>query len=267
MQNGRSEDYRPDVFEYDEELEDGQQDEKVILDPDTNEPHQVVRTIGRRKMDFQKNLVDFDEDQLIQDFLNENKKQVICEYFVRGNCKYGDACDYMHPSGSYTGNFANSMEERAYIEENDEECQICLERVLASGKQFGILDGCDHTFCLKCIREWRATFDKRTSKHHFRTCPICRQNSFLVIPSYYMVMSGPEKDELIEEYNSALKEIPCKHFNFGKGQCPFLNSCKYEHRLKNGQLYEYPWQDNMKYSDGRWQEDIETTLADRIGFI
>lgn len=128
--------------------------------------------------------------------------------------------------------------------------------VLANGKQFGVLDGCDHTFCLKCIREWRATYDKRTAKKHFRTCPICRKNSFLVIPSYYMVNSGPDKDELIEEYNQTLKEIPCKHFDFGQGKCPFMNSCKYEHRLKNGEVYEYPWAD-IKGVEGEWHADIE----------
>jgi|688.fasta_scaffold423518_2 hypothetical protein len=33
-----------------------------------------------------------DEDALIQHFLDSNKKQVICEYFVSGNCRYGDNC-------------------------------------------------------------------------------------------------------------------------------------------------------------------------------
>lgn len=88
----------------------------------------------------------------------------------------------------------------------------------------------------------------------------------MVIPSYYMVNSGPDKDALIEEYAASLAEIPCKHFNFGKGQCPFLNSCKYEHRLKNGDVYEYPWQDN-KIIDGKWEDDNDLTLAERIGFI
>ena len=172
----------------------------------------------------------------------------------------------MHPKGNYTGEFESAQEEQAYIKEYDEECQICLEPVLANGKQFGVLDGCDHTFCLKCIREWRATYDKRTSKKHFRTCPICRQTSFLVVPSYYMVNSGTDKDHLIDEYNDTLLEIPCKHFNQGKGKCPFLNSCKYEHRLKNGELYTYPWSEN-KIVEGNWQEDVEQTLADRMGFF
>jgi E3 ubiquitin-protein ligase makorin len=119
---------------------------------------------------------------------------------------------------------------------------VCLEMVLENDKQFGVLDGCDHTFCLKCIRGWRATYDRRTSKHHFRTCPICRKNSYLVIPSYYMVNSGPDKDALIEEYCDTLKNIPCKHFNGGQGSCPFRNSCNYAHEI-GGQHYEYPWVD------------------------
>jgi E3 ubiquitin-protein ligase makorin len=92
-----------------------------------------------------------------------------------------------------------------------------LEKVLASGKKFGVLDGCDHTFCLECIRGWRSTYDKRAGKHHFRTCPICRRNSYLVIPSSKMIKSGPEKDELLDEYREVVSEIPCKHFNKGKG--------------------------------------------------
>ena len=88
----------------------------------------------------------------------------------------------------------------------------------------------------------------------------------MVIPSYYMVNTGPDKEALIEEYTQTLNEIPCKHFNFGKGECPFLNSCKYEHRLKDGTAYEYPWQEN-KIIEGQWQDDYELTLADRIGLI
>lgn len=147
----------------------------------------------------------------------------------------------------------------------DDECCICLDKVLASGKQFGILDGCDHTFCLDCIRGWRSTYDKRTGKHHYRTCPICRRNSYLVIPSTRMVKSGPEKEELMEEYKEVLKTIPCRHFNKGKGMCPFMNSCLYAHVLPDGSPYVYPWKDNKLNEYGEWEDDAETTLADRIG--
>lgn len=37
------------------------------------------------------------------------------------------------------------------------ECGMCLERVK---DRFGILVGCKHEYCLKCIREWRAKVRK-----------------------------------------------------------------------------------------------------------
>jgi len=125
--------------------------------------------------------------------------------------------------------------------EGDDECVICLEKVLAKGGRFGILENCSHAFCLDCIRDWRATYDKKVKKTHYRTCPICRINSYIVIPSSRMIYEGELKDELFEEYTEALAEIPCRHFNQGKGYCPFQNSCYYSHYLPNGKYYEYPF--------------------------
>jgi E3 ubiquitin-protein ligase makorin len=97
----------------------------------------------------------------------------------------------------------NGVKESSW--DGDDECCICMEKVLASGKQFGILDGCDHTFCLNCIRGWRSTYDKKSgSKHHYRTCPICRRNSYLVIPSDHVIKNGPEKDDIVEEYKEVI---------------------------------------------------------------
>ncbi len=149
----------------------------------------------------------------------------------------------------------------------DDECCICLEKVIANHKKFGVLDGCDHTFCLDCIRGWRATYDKRAGKHHFRTCPICRRNSYIVIPSSKLIKNGPEKEEMMEEYKEVVQAIPCKHFNGGKGLCPFRNSCFYSHVMPNGTKYEYPWKDNKINEYGEWEDDYETTLADRIGSL
>jgi hypothetical protein len=73
------------VFEYDDEDEYGQQNEKVIIDAGTNQARDLVKTIGRRKMNpnvhrqwAQEPAAENDEEQMIEDFLNENKKQVIC---------------------------------------------------------------------------------------------------------------------------------------------------------------------------------------------
>ena len=78
--------------------------------------------------------------------------------------------------------------------EGDHDCVICLEKVLANGRKFGILENCAHIFCLECIRDWRATYDKKIQKTHFRTCPICRENSYLVIPSTRMIFDGDLKE-------------------------------------------------------------------------
>jgi hypothetical protein len=36
-----------------------------------------------------------------------------------------------------------------------------------------------------------------------------------------MMLDGAIKDNLIDEYTDALAEIPCAHFNQGRGYCPF----------------------------------------------
>ena len=45
------------------------------------------------------------------------------------------------------------------------ECAVCLERVLEKPRlgerRFGLLSGCDHSFCLQCIR--------KTTQ-----CPLCK---------------------------------------------------------------------------------------------
>jgi hypothetical protein len=143
--------------------------------------------------------------------------------------------------------------------EGDEDCVVCLEPVLAKGKKFGLLENCLHAFCLDCIRDWRATYDKKgkVKKTHYRTCPICRSESYLVIPSTRMIYSSELKDTLIDEYCEALAEIPCKHFNKGNGYCPFQNSCYYAHYLANGDWYEYPFKETYIDEDGVLHEVTE----------
>ena len=54
----------------------------------------------------------------------------------------------------------------------------------------------------------------------------------MIIPSNRFIESGEEKDEILYKYKTILQTMPCKHFNFGEGKCPFLNSCFYAHQLK-----------------------------------
>jgi len=87
----------------------------------------------------------------------------------------------------------------------------------------------------------------------------------MVIPSQKLVKSGPEKDDLFEDYKEALSEIPCRLFNKGQGLCPFRNSCLYAHLSPDGTLYEYPWETKVMNDYGEWEDDSDQTLAQRIG--
>ena len=84
-----------------------------------------------------------------------------------------------------------------------------------------------------------------------------------MIPSYYFVRDGAEKDEIIEGYRTALGEIPCRLFNRGKGECPFKNSCFYAHIDMDGNYFEYDWNDDMAANvDGIiTTSEVEPTLA------
>jgi E3 ubiquitin-protein ligase makorin len=50
----------------------------------------------------------------------------------------------------------------------DKKCGVCLETVWDrdGDKRFGILENCDHIFCLECIRKWRASsnYDNKVVK-------------------------------------------------------------------------------------------------------
>lgn len=201
-----------------------------------------------------------EDDERIEQYLASNPQNVLCNFFMEGKCTKGDKCQFVHPTST-------QKTVRQFNPKDDSECQVCTEMVLKRGQQFGLLDGCDHIFCVKCIRSWRSTYDKKTSKHHYRTCPICRANSYLVIPSFYVLKTSIEKDDLIDQYKETLGEMDCRHFARGQNKCPFMNSCLYAHRLPNGDYFEYDRDyDQYKYNEfGDKIEDIQSTLADNFG--
>jgi hypothetical protein len=51
-----------------------------------------------------------------------------------------------------------------------------------------IIAGCEHGFCLSCIRAWRSTSRDMTNPSTMvKACPTCRQESLFVFPSSGMV--------------------------------------------------------------------------------
>lgn len=105
-------------------------------------------------------------------------------------------------------------------------CGVCLELVVARRGRFGLLEGCQHAFCVECIRQWRATHAIRPDVA--RSCPECRAPSHFVVPSAVHFV-GARKATLTAAYLARLRRIPCKHFDRGKGSCPFGSSCFYSH--------------------------------------
>lgn len=112
------------------------------------------------------------------------------------------------------------------------ECAICFENPPRRQEWFGILTGCSHSFCLTCIRAWRGRTDLPPDT--VRACPACRVNSHFIVPSAVVVEDPTRKAILVEGYKQKQRAIPCRHFNYGRGKCPFGSSCFYAHVLPDG---------------------------------
>lgn len=127
---------------------------------------------------------------------------------VQGICRNGDACRFLHvkeEEPSATG----------------VECGICYEPLIADGSaRFGLLDQCTHAFCLDCIRGWREKGMQVSDAGTVRRCPVCRVPSFLVIPSTTLPRDAESKAVILKAYKASLASIPCRHFEFGKRDCP-----------------------------------------------
>lgn len=125
---------------------------------------------------------------------------------------------------------------------DDIKCGICFEQLDSGTRRFGMLENCDHLFCLECIREWRKTGAANATpahKQNVRSCPVCRVESFFVIPSDRHVC-GEEKAATQNEYRKNMKVIPCKFWDFGRGSCNFGTSCFYAHLNMDGSRYIPP---------------------------
>jgi E3 ubiquitin-protein ligase makorin len=56
----------------------------------------------------------------------------------------------------------------------------------------------------------------------------------MVIPSDTYESDPEVKQRMYDTYKAKLRLIPCKHFAFGEGTCPFGTSCLYSHVDKEG---------------------------------
>lgn len=101
----------------------------------------------------------------------------------------------------------------AYQRSQDLVCGICFEIVIEKepkhSSRFGILENCNHIYCVDCIRAWRNSNSSETSKSNKRVCPMCRIKSDFIIPSeYFYDDKEEEKQKLITRYKDALRLVP-----------------------------------------------------------
>jgi hypothetical protein len=149
----------------------------------------------------------------------------VCKFYMSGRCTAGSACRFSHVIQP-----VSSMTEE-YI------CGICSENVVLSGRKFGLLENCEDIFCLECLREWRNQKEKQ-DRANLRRCPLCRVESFVVIPSGTFLV-GEEKLYEKDKYCQYLASIPCKNFSLGPGKCQFGTSCLYKHEGESRSLNEF----------------------------
>eukprot|EP01035_Chromulina_nebulosa_P017103 gene17103-22617_t len=123
-------------------------------------------------------------------------KKKMCSFFLSGTCKYGDICKYSHEIDGLELNSAPK-----------DECGICYS--IPEDGMYGLLNGCDCIFCVKCIRNWRK-----------EGIEVAHDNQ-----------QGEMKQKALDNYRYALKQIPCKYFD---KVCPFGLSCFYKHLLPDG---------------------------------
>mmetsp|Transcript_14485 Transcript_14485/g.22016 ORF Transcript_14485/g.22016 Transcript_14485/m.22016 type:complete len:204 (+) Transcript_14485:128-739(+) len=158
----------------------------------------------------------------------------ICWYHKNGKCRFSGRCRFSHDlrssqtsSSSTTKTFISSPSEE--IKEK-QKCSICYEYPPSLGRRFGLLSACDHVFCLDCIRQWRRADTQR--KDVVRTCPICRQTSYFVVPANSH-LTGEDKKKTFDRFKNSTSMIPCRYQSAGK-LCPFGHRCFYLHLDDNG---------------------------------
>jgi E3 ubiquitin-protein ligase makorin len=83
-----------------------------------------------------------------------------------------------------------------------------------------------------------------------------------VIPNIDFPKTYEEKARVIEDYKSTLRSTPCRNFNYGEGDCAFGSSCFYEHRYRNGEIWNPPPPRFIMDEEGVWTVERPAKLAD-----
>ncbi|KAF8631909.1 hypothetical protein AX15_002166 [Amanita polypyramis BW_CC] len=158
-----------------------------------------------------------------------------CRYFSNGYCKRGADCWFRHV-------IKNTYPSASEAEEEELLCSICLEKPVT----FGLLGGCNHVFCVQCIRQWRDPETKSgdlATSSNTKKCPMCRSPSRFITPSSRFWKEGEEgKAKVVLAYKESMSRVPCRYFQETKKKkpfCPFGKDCFYQHINDDGTKYVF----------------------------
>ncbi|ERE77131.1 putative E3 ubiquitin-protein ligase makorin-2 [Cricetulus griseus] len=183
------------------------------------------------------------DDLEASSYYSSNEQQ-LCPYAAAGECRFGDACVYLHGDmceicrlqvlhpfdpeqrkaheKMCMSTFEHEMEKAfAFQASQDKVCSICMEVILeqaSAPERFGILSSCSHTYGLSRIRQWRCA--KQFENPIIKSCPECPVISEFVIPSVYWVEDQNQKNELIEAFKQGMGKRHVNTLSKEKGPVP-----------------------------------------------
>lgn len=176
----------------------------------------------------------------------------VCKFFLQGKCLRGVHCHFSHQKPTLCKICQKPLpQDKAQRDQHSERCVesklvslekrasltlkccICEKVVVQTDqeKKFGILTNCKHVFCYSCIRDYKPSNQGASkSASGQKVCPVCKKPTELILSLDRMVLNEDRKAKFVTIYKNRLRQIPCRRFNFGKGQCPWGGSCLYSHR-------------------------------------
>lgn len=108
---------------------------------------------------------------------------------------------------------------------SDTLCSICHEDIKETNKRFGLLQNCDHVYCIDCIRAYRSgKYNQTISMKNRLVCPQCRKHSRFILPSNYKLTGDLKRKNFI----AFLTKRQEKYCRYGVS-CNRIKTCPFKH--------------------------------------
>lgn len=172
--------------------------------------------------------------------MEARQRRFIClQYYKTQKCRY-EECSFAHiTEEKFAKEYYCRSGKRCYsyncifqhtdepIEAKDSEtmCGICYEDIIDTNKRYGLLQNCNHIYCLNCIKTYRSgQMNSSISLTNRLKCPICREHSRFVLPSKYNLKGEHKKNGFKRFY----EKRQAKSCYYGLS-CPRIKSCPFKH--------------------------------------